>query len=958
MRSIGLLIILCVSTLSYASNRLGFPKVINYKKDDYRAASVNWAIAKGHKGRMYFANNYGLLAYDGVNWDLILESDNKTNITALSIDRNNRIYLGADTEFGYTITNGIGQFKYQSLHQQLPEEDRNTGPIWHIITHNQKVYFFANRKIIIYDGQALQVLNTNADISFAQKLNGTIYFQQRNRPLSQLKHDQITVIEGAEESAEVEVKSVFSLSGKLICASANMGLFVLANESFKAWEVSGNEVLKDQKINNGLQLANKKIAIATVKGGLFLLGEDGALKTRISKEAGLQNNTIQAIYEDDNGYVWLALSNGISYVELGSEFYYLDANSGFDGSVYSSAYFNENLYLATNQGLYRYQFNDQYQPQFEFIEQSDAHAWKLSIVEDQLLLANHVGAFEVEELSLNPLNDSNGGAWQFMVHPNRKDVMFQGSYEGIYVYRMINDQWKITHKLAGFDETAREIAIDNEGILWVSHGYHGIYKLEVDQKLERIETIELYDVNRGLPDNYWNNLNIVQGQILIGTKQGVYAYDKASNLMQPDSHYQEILGNGMIRKLQELPNGNIFFIMGLDNQDDIGIVKNSAPFDIQRVPFQKLRGELIPAFESIVYHDDQLMIGSKDGLIIYQPGVSRSSGKFYTNISRVFLTNAGDSIIYGHPNEFDSASYPNNFTQELPYQLNALRINYAASYFEVSNNVEYRTFLEGFDSDWSDWSHTTTREFTNLREGAYTFHVESRNIYGAVGEVDEFRFSIQPPWYRTIYMYVVYFILGTGLLIVLITMRKNKIAKLEELRKQQLRQQGELHQQETLESERKLTLLQMEKLRSEVAHKSKELASSAVHLAQQNDTMLQVIEKIEAINTIKDKEAILQLDKVVDSLKDMIHSESYWDHFELHFNEIHNDFIKRLKEEFSTLTTRDIRLCAYLRMNLSSKEIAPLLGISYRGVESLRYRIRKKLTLDVHDNLTEFILGF
>ena len=270
----------------------------------------------------------------------------------------------------------------------------------------------------------------------------------------------------------------------------------------------------------------------------------------------------------------------------------------------------------------------------------------------------------------------------------------------------------------------------------------------------------------------------------------------------------------------------------------------------------------------------------------------------------------------------------------------------------------YRSYLEGFDSGWTKWNPSTTRAFTNLEEGSYTFHVEARNIYGIIGSKDTFEFTIKPPWYGTFYMYVLYILMGLLSIFGVLVIRSKQIKQLERKREYQLLMQRREYIQKNLEAERKMTLLQMDKLKSEVIYKSKELATSAMHLAQLNDTVLQVIIKIESIKTIQDQHAIKQLKGVVSSLNEMMVEESNWEQFELHFNEIHDNFIKRLKAAHPNLTARDIRLCAYLRMNLASKEIAPLMGISYRGIEALRYRVRKKLKLGGEDNLMGFILEF
>jgi DNA-binding CsgD family transcriptional regulator len=97
-------------------------------------------------------------------------------------------------------------------------------------------------------------------------------------------------------------------------------------------------------------------------------------------------------------------------------------------------------------------------------------------------------------------------------------------------------------------------------------------------------------------------------------------------------------------------------------------------------------------------------------------------------------------------------------------------------------------------------------------------------------------------------------------------------------------------------------------------------------------------------------------DALVQKIDDNIANQDEWKVFEANFERAHEQFVKNLKENHKDLTPSDLRLCAFLRMNLSSKEIAPLLGISVRGVENHRYRLRKKLNLDLDCNLTDFII--
>ena len=95
---------------------------------------------------------------------------------------------------------------------------------------------------------------------------------------------------------------------------------------------------------------------------------------------------------------------------------------------------------------------------------------------------------------------------------------------------------------------------------------------------------------------------------------------------------------------------------------------------------------------------------------------------------------------------------------------------------------------------------------------------------------------------------------------------------------------------------------------------------------------------------------------LVDIIDKNLKKNDDWELFKEAFNNADRKFMKKLKKAHPKLTPNDIRLCAYLRLNLSSKEIAPLLNISPRSVEIKRYRLRKKMNLSHDDNLVNYIL--
>jgi DNA-binding CsgD family transcriptional regulator len=130
-----------------------------------------------------------------------------------------------------------------------------------------------------------------------------------------------------------------------------------------------------------------------------------------------------------------------------------------------------------------------------------------------------------------------------------------------------------------------------------------------------------------------------------------------------------------------------------------------------------------------------------------------------------------------------------------------------------------------------------------------------------------------------------------------------------------------------------------------------------MHLVQKNKFLTRIK------NDLNKMRGEAQVESVRSDIRNIIRridkdfkDEKHFELFDKYFHEVHQDFLERIKEKHPALTPNDLRLSAYLRMNLSTKEIAPLMNISIRGLEISRYRLRKKLELDRDINLTEYIM--
>lgn len=172
-----------------------------------------------------------------------------------------------------------------------------------------------------------------------------------------------------------------------------------------------------------------------------------------------------------------------------------------------------------------------------------------------------------------------------------------------------------------------------------------------------------------------------------------------------------------------------------------------------------------------------------------------------------------------------------------------------------------------------------------------------------------------------------------------------------ELKEEELRHKNEIVRLE-IEAQNKIKLQEYEKhlLENQVQMKANELAGKSLSIVKQTeliDSIQKILEAENSVNTLKSK--------INKAIKINSINKNEWKSFENNLLKSNEEFVKTLTHTYQNLTSKDIRLCIYLKMNLSSKEIAPLMNISYRGVELHRYRLRKKLNLDSSENLNLFM---
>jgi len=954
--------------VSHAQSRYaGLPFVRQFRTVEYKAGIQNWDIAQDGRGLLYIANNFGLLEFDGNQWQ-VFGVPNGTKVRSVAIDPKGKIYVGCQGDFGYFFPNEQGRLDYTSLADSLPAAYRNFDETWSVYIDNQRVYFCTFSGIYLYDaGKGLSVVEPDSDIDLSFLVNRQLYVNERQRGLCLLQNDSLASLPGGDFFTGMSVSSIIPLhSDEILVSTFQHGLFSWRGKVVTPWNSSLQKLFREVNVNTVIRLRNGNLAVGTQNDGLLIINPDGVILMHLTRGRGLENRTILTLYEDDLNNLWVGQNNGIVYIELGSPFTFINEQAGLPGTGYTAYLDNNQLYLGTNTGLYR-KDNDAL-TSYTLVEGTRGQVYHVGRYGNDLLIGHHTGAYRLEGNQAVPVS-KEPGSWLFVPLKSAPDHLLEGTYNGVQLYQKSRDgHWRFSRKLKGFSESSRVIAEDVTGDIWITHGYKGVFRFKLTGVTDSIFSVSYYGADKGFPTPRLINVFRIRNDLVFTSESGVYQYNAATDTFIPDDFFTAKLGrNVQLWSMQEDALGSIYFI----GVNQLGVFQKNASgaYTLYSKDFNKIRKYLNDDLENItILKNNEVLFGSKDGFIHYDPSRRRDQpGIFKTLIRRVITHHhERDSILfYGNYTSADSVTDRqfDRFKPELSFTSNSMNFIFAATSFEGDADLLFQYYLENYEKSWSEWNNKTQKEYTNLKEGNYVFHVRSKNANGIISDEATYAFVILPPWYRSLIAYIFYGLFVLALLFMAFSILDRKYQReqqrmVEEQEKELNARDNELEKL-SQESKEEINRLNNEKLESELQHKNNELATSTMHLLNKNEFITGIRSTLNHIikKTTHD-EVKSELGQITKAIENNISADSDWEHFQFHFDRVHGDFTTRFKGAFPSLSPQEIKLSAYLRMNLSTKEIAQLLNISVRGVEIGRYRLRKKLQLDRNQNLQDFILNF
>lgn len=765
------------------SQDIGRYPVVNYSHREYSGHSQSWSIVQDKRGLIYIANNVGVIEFDGSDWRHI--SINDALPRCLDIDDNGRVWVGAQDEFGYLSADSSNNLKFYSLTQYLPETYKPFGLIRQVYSTKAGVYFSSNSLLILLKPDlSVKVWTPKTLFHRTYLVNGVIFSNQKDYGLTYLSDDTLKLVPGGEMFGSKLIYSILPYDDEhLLVGTQSNGFYVMDNsfsipkknqeelKVIRKFETDNDSYFQDNWIYSGLQVDEDVYAIGTYRGGVAFINKQGQTVRRISQKVGLQDDAIWHLFKDNQENLWMALNNGISYTPIYSQLTGWNEESGFRGVLQSVVRCNGNVYVSSNVGVFVKKNGH-----FDQVKGINDLSWKLTVVKnddsgESLLAASSSGIFSVNENAAKMIENGKHHSYCFIESRAYPNIVYVGLRDGVGVIRSYRGSYRFVGKLEGTSGEVYTLAEDTNGDLWYTERYKGIVSVDI---INPYQLFHEKPIRYTLPNKpKYDDIAVVliDGQIKASSEGGLAKFELSRMEFIPDSSLgiEFVDGSTGMRIFSQDFRGNIWFEAyryAPNRWMERAVKYPNGIYRREPAQFRTIPETIF--FDVYTETDNITWIAATDGLFRFDGRFDVDNKKILKVLIRQVNASKSSKIYNGATFSPSSPSaFPGNVIAtesdivELPYRYNSLSFSYSSPFFGQQQRLIYSYYLEGYDEDWSDWSYSQSKEYTNLPFGFYKFHVKAKNLFEVESPSVNYMFRISKPYYLRWYALVLYSLIIT-----------------------------------------------------------------------------------------------------------------------------------------------------------------------------------------------------
>ena len=806
MKFKNLIYLLILVQFSVFSQEL--PPIEVFKPKDYGAEDQNWSISQGKDKSIYFANNKGLLMYNGARWKLY-KSKNSSIVRSVKVI-GEKIYTGSYMDFGYWEKNEFGTLEYNSITSDKNISLTEDEEFWNIIELDKWIIFQSLDRIYIYDGKlkTISTIESETAITKIYKVNNEVYYQKINQGIFKFKNGEEVLVNNNIILRDYIVINIFENNNQLLFQTKEHGFFIKeTTKKIKEWDVLLNSKLREYNIYNSLQLKNGDFILGSVSNGILYITKEKEISFTINQSKGLGNNTVLSLYEDSDENIWLGLDNGISNINFNAPFRVYKDDLGILGSVYTTFLDEGVLYLGTNQGLFYKDQNDS----FRLISGTEGQVWSLQKFKNTLFCGHDKGIFIISKGKAERISNTFG-TWLIKEIDGQKDLLILGNYKGLYVLQKRKNKWVLRNKINGFDISSRYLEFINANELLVSHEQKGVFRLKIDNEFKKVLSSTKSDIRKSIK----SSLNKYNNKVLYGSNEGVFYYDSLFLDFKKDTVLSNLFNHTGYISGKLINADNKLFAFTNDNISYVQKEKLSAKYELFSIPIPNSVRETKDGYENILsVEDNKYLVGTKSGYIVTDLK-TRNKDLQVIKLDEIKINAIEGSLKYL------------NLSKDgiLKNKENNIKISYSISDFSkyLPSLFQYR--LVGFNNKWNNWTSKSEVYFENLPHGDYIFEVKGKVGTQKTTNTIRYSFNIAKPWYLRTTSIIIYIISAILILMIINILHRNYFKNQQEKLLKRKEKELEIKQ---LENEQQLRHCKNLDLQKDIDSKNRELGLSTMN---------------------------------------------------------------------------------------------------------------------------------
>lgn len=893
-----------------AAGELPFTKPVdNIPANVYGGNKKVWDIEAGDDGVMYVAASEWLCIWDGMEWH-----DEKAFacLRTLYYDRaSGRLYGGGDNFFGYWLPDRFGNMQFTTLY--CNHDNRSFIIFWRIIPKGNILYVQTHENIYAFDMVEGRLGEPVASGYVGYIFDGgDVVFGQVDGVLTEFSGA------GTKDTGIVDQDRIVAVKHE-----GNGFIYVTEYGGIRRFRdgKSGkmfphlDELLVDDRIFSAGIRDDGSLLLGTVLSGVYRVDANGNVIEHYSEKNGLDCSTVLCLAEENDGSMWLGLDGGLSRIGADNSVMVYRSRDVNIGDVYSALLTGDKLLLGTNKGLFY--VDESREPRL--VSGMKGVVWNIV----------GCGGFLAVEMDsdlyvLYPDGRSEmvlPKVWRFTKWKGMDNLYFCSDHEGIVMLEESGGSLAVRNRMENCKEYSTvPLKHDAMGNLWVDGLWGGVQRLTLDKSRKRIQDDVFYPI--GAHDSMAVSHN-VDGILVFTQGQDCYTYDLDKDKMVFSGYYTDIchvIGNPVHSFYQK---GNFYFVYGAG---EVGVAErhgNDVSY-VASVSMEYDKYDFSDNFSTFTALNDSLVaIGCSNGLVLYDVNSPVLPAQTEVSLRQVRYTLMGKTFCL--PMDEDAV---------IPYDASNIAL-------QLSSLNRDRTVYYSVDGK----DKVLLRRHSCIVLPYLSGGKHRVELYGSMGEcllhVD---LIVRRHWLLSWWSIIIAVMALFMSACVIVSVFRHRTAV---LKRKYAASQSEMMEKERMAHEN-------EKLQMELKERNAKLTSMAINDMTVNNMLKEIeVELGKVAGTSKEmKDAVRPVKKVVERF---FRENGSWDAFQAYFNGLYDGFFDRLKNRYPNLTPNDVKICSYIKLGMSTKEIASLMNIEPVSAESARYRLRKSMGLTPGESLTEVI---